>query len=106
MAEEEGFIKPIDYLEGVSIKRKSIQIPNDFTLSSKVEGMTDIVFSHRKHVVWNGCEVCHPEIFVGVKKGATKYSMVEIYDGRYCGVCHISVAFPLLDCQRCHINPV
>lgn len=105
-AEEEGFIKPIDYLEGVSIKRKSIQVPKDFTLGSKVEGMTDIIFSHKKHVVWNGCEVCHPEIFVGVKKGATKYSMVEIYDGRYCGVCHISVAFPLLDCQRCHISPV
>ena len=105
-AEEEGYIKPIDYLEGVSIKRKAMKIQKDFALSAKVEGMPDIIFSHTKHTVWNGCEVCHPEIFVGVKKGATKYSMVEIFDGKYCGVCHIKVAFPLLDCQRCHTKPV
>jgi c(7)-type cytochrome triheme protein len=47
-----------------------------------------------------------PEIFVGVKKGATKYSMVEIFEGKYCGVCHVNVAFPLIDCQRCHTKPV
>ena len=68
--------------------------------------MPAIIFSHKKHTVWNGCELCHPEIFVGVKKGATKYSMVEIFDGKYCGVCHTNVAFPLLDCQRCHTEPV
>jgi hypothetical protein len=32
--------------------------------------------------------------------------MVEIYSGKYCGVCHGTVAFPLLDCQRCYIKPV
>ena len=105
-AEEDGLMKPIDYLEGLSINRKKMKIEKDFTLSSKVEGMPDIIFSHKKHTVWNGCEVCHPEIFVGVKKGTTKYSMVEIFDGKYCGVCHIKVAFPLLDCQRCHTKPV
>jgi len=105
-AESDGFIKLTDYLEGVSIKRKTMKVQKDFTLNPKVEGMPDIVFSHAKHTVWNGCEVCHPEIFVGVKKGATKYSMVEIYDGKYCGVCHLKVAFPVLDCQRCHTKSV
>lgn len=105
-AEEKGLIKLIDYIEGVSIKRKSLVVQKDFALNPKVEGMPDIIFSHKKHTVWNGCEVCHPEIFVGVKKGATKYSMVEIFEGRYCGVCHNTVAFPLLDCQRCHSKPV
>lgn len=105
-AESEGFIKLTDYIEGVSIKRKAMVVKKDFTVKSRVEGMSDIIFSHTKHTVWCGCELCHPEIFVGVKQGMTKYSMAEIYDSKFCGVCHIKVAFPLLDCQRCHTKPV
>jgi c(7)-type cytochrome triheme protein len=105
-AEDEGKIAPVDYIEGVSIKRDKLVVQKDFELGAKVEGMPDIIFSHEKHTVWNGCELCHPEIFLGVKKGTTKYSMVEIYEGKYCGVCHRTVAFPLLDCQRCHTQPV
>jgi c(7)-type cytochrome triheme protein len=104
--EEEGLIRPADFLEGVSIKRKSLAVQKDFSLSPKLEGMPNIIFSHKKHTVWNGCELCHPEIFIGVKKGKTKYSMPEIFEGKYCGVCHTSVAFPLIDCQRCHTQPV
>ncbi|MBI4690753.1 MAG: hypothetical protein HY754_10900 [Nitrospirae bacterium] len=105
-AEADGFITPIDYIEGISMKRKSLNIQQDFGLEPKVKGMPDIIFSHKKHTAWNGCELCHPEIFVGVKKGTTKYSMVEIFDGKFCGACHIKVAFPLTDCQRCHTKPV
>jgi c(7)-type cytochrome triheme protein len=105
-AEEEGRIRLVDSIEGVSIKRKPLTIQKDFNLAAKVQGMPEIIFSHKKHTVWSGCELCHPEIFVGVKKGTTKYSMVEIFDGKYCGVCHGTVAFPLLDCQRCHTKPV
>jgi c(7)-type cytochrome triheme protein len=101
-AERLGEIKPVDFLEGISIKRDKFVDPPDFELKAKVLSMPDIIFSHRKHTVWNGCEVCHPEIFVGIKKGMTKYSMVDLYEGKYCGVCHNNVAFPLLDCQRCH----
>ncbi len=105
-AEATGQIKLIDYIEGVSIKKSSLAVVEDFALEPKVKGMPEIIFSHKKHTVWNGCEVCHPEIFVGVKKGNTTYSMVEIFQGKYCGVCHVSVAFPLLDCQRCHTKQV
>jgi len=105
-AEEQGYIKPVDFLEGVSIVRKPLSVQKDFALSPKLEGMPGIIFSHKKHTVWNGCELCHPEIFMGVKKGATQYSMLSIFEGRYCGVCHKTVAFPLLDCQRCHTKPV
>ncbi len=105
-AESNGYVKPVDFLEGVSIKRPNLAVQKDFSIIPKVEGMPDIIFSHKKHTVWNGCELCHPEIFIGVKKGITKYSMVEIYEGKYCGVCHTAVAFPLLDCQRCHSKPV
>ncbi|MBI5848817.1 MAG: hypothetical protein HZB31_12895 [Nitrospirae bacterium] len=105
-AEADGHIRLVDYIEGVSIKRKALTVQKDFSLNPKVAQMPEIIFSHKKHTVWNGCEVCHPEIFVGVKKGETKYSMPEIFSGKYCGVCHINVAFPLLDCQRCHTKPV
>lgn len=105
-AEELRLIKPIDFLEGVSIKRPALAVQKDFTIEAKVETMPEIVFSHGKHAVWNGCELCHPEIFAGIRKGMTKYSMSEIFEGKYCGACHRSVAFPTTDCQRCHAKPV
>ncbi len=105
-AEADGMFRLVDYLEGISTKREALPIQNDFVLMPKVQGMPDIIFSHKKHTVWNSCEVCHPDIFFGVRKGSTKYSMVEIFEGKYCGVCHTSVAFPLTDCQRCHSKPV
>jgi c(7)-type cytochrome triheme protein len=104
-AEAEGKIKLLDFIEGVSIKRNPLAEIKDFELDAKVEGMPDIIFSHKKHTVWNGCEVCHPEIF-DVKRGETKYSMVDISQGKFCGVCHRTVAFPILDCQRCHVDSV
>jgi len=105
-AEEQELIMPIGYIEGVSIKREPLKAHDDFKISSNVEGMPNIIFSHEKHTVWNGCELCHPENFLGMKKGLTKYSMEAIFEGKFCGVCHKNVAFPLLDCQRCHVQEV
>lgn len=105
LAEEKGFITLTDTLEGISLPRPKMAVQQDFALSTKVKDLPDIIFSHRKHTVWNGCEVCHPDLFAGVKRGSTKYSMLEISDGRYCGTCHRTVAFPLQDCQRCHSKP-
>ncbi len=105
-AEATGRIRPVDYVKGVSFKRKTMEVPKDFDLVTKVQGMPDIIFSHKKHTVWNGCEGCHPEIFAGIKKGTTKYSMLENFEGKYCGQCHLNVAFPMLDCQRCHTKTV
>lgn len=105
-SEELGLIKPSKVLEGVTSPRNTLAVQKDFALNPKVEGMPDIIFSHTKHTVWNGCELCHPEIFVGVKKGATHYTMMDISEGKSCGACHTTVAFPLMDCQRCHSKPV
>jgi c(7)-type cytochrome triheme protein len=105
-AEADGLITPIDYLEGISVKSSAMPVQEDFSLLAKVEGMPDIIFSHQKHTEWNGCETCHPDIFVGVRKGATKYTMIEVFNKKYCGVCHGSVAFPLQGCQRCHTEKV
>lgn len=105
-AENAGLIHVTDYIEGLSSKRSAMPIQKDFSLGAKVDGIPDIIFSHKKHTVWNGCEVCHPEIFVGVKKGSEKYSMIDIFAGKYCGACHDRVAFPQKECSRCHTKAV
>jgi c(7)-type cytochrome triheme protein len=102
-AAEDGTIKPVDFIEGVSIKKPAQAVQKDFTIKPKSAGMAEIIFSHKKHSAWNGCEVCHPEIF---KQGATKYSMDDIKSKKFCGVCHGTVAFPQEDCGRCHSKPV
>ncbi|NTV13914.1 MAG: hypothetical protein HGA96_08310 [Desulfobulbaceae bacterium] len=104
-AEEEGLVVLKDYLEGVSIKRPKIQEPVEFSLKPTEKNMPEIVFSHAKHAKWNGCELCHPEVFP-VKRGEQPYTMQEIFAGKYCGLCHDLVAFPNLDCQRCHTKLV
>lgn len=105
-AEQEGKIRLVDQIPGISIPRPPMTVQKDFSITPANAGIPEIIFSHKKHTVWNGCEVCHPELFLGVKKGQTKYSMVDIYNGKFCGACHGSVAFPLIDCQRCHAKPV
>lgn len=105
-AEESGLIKLIDYIEGLSTKRPPMANQKDFSIGAKVDGVPEIIFSHKKHTVWNGCELCHPDIFVGVKKGTEKYSMIDLFAGRYCGACHGTVAFPQSDCRRCHSKQV
>lgn len=105
-AELEGKAKLIDTLEKVPVKRKAMAIREDFDLAAKTEGMPEIIFSHKKHTLWGGCESCHPDLFIGVKKGTNSYSMVDLFAGRYCGACHGKVAFPTNDCQRCHTKPV
>ena len=104
-AELEGKIKLTDTLPDISIKRKPLDVPKDYSIEAKVAGLPEIIFSHKKHAVWNGCELCHPDIYA-VKAGATKYSMEDVFAGKFCGACHGSVAFPANDCQRCHSKPV
>lgn len=104
-AEEQKLLTLTDYMKGISIKRQELRQPPDFEISARETGMPDIIFSHKKHAIWSGCELCHPEIF-GVNKGETKYTMQDIFDGQYCGACHGKVAFPNADCQGCHSKPV
>jgi c(7)-type cytochrome triheme protein len=105
-AAEDGLIKLNDHLAGVSINGPAKPVQSDFTIKPKSAGMGEIIFSHKKHVMWNGCEVCHPEVFMGGKRGAQQYTMDEIKQKKFCGVCHMTVAFPLDDCSRCHSKAV
>ena len=104
-AELSGRIHLVDTLPEISVRRKALDVPADYNIEAKIHGLPQIVFSHKKHAVWNGCELCHPDIY-GVKAGETKYSMEDVFAGKFCGQCHGSVAFPATDCQRCHVNAV
>jgi c(7)-type cytochrome triheme protein len=104
-AEAQGKLKLTDTLPQVSVQRKPLQIPADYNIEAKITTLPEIVFSHQKHAVWNGCELCHPDVFA-VKRGSTRYTMADIFARRYCGLCHGTVAFPSTDCQRCHTRPV
>jgi c(7)-type cytochrome triheme protein len=105
-AEASWAVRPRDFLEGVSIPRKPLENKREIAIASKATWMTDVLFSHPKHAVWMGCEVCHPEIFPSTRGGQVRYSMLQINNGEACGVCHTKVAFPIADCKRCHTTPV
>ena len=101
-AEKSGAIKPIDFVEGLSVKKAPMQSRKDFGVEAAMPWVEPIIFSHEKHSIWNGCELCHPEIFPTAQKGAMRFSMFHNIEGRYCGACHGKVAFPLNSCQQCH----
>ena len=103
-AEKSGLIHPADFIEGLSVKKAPMRSREDFTVKAAYSWVHPILFSHEKHSTWNGCELCHPEIFPAAKKGTIRYSMLLNIDGHYCGACHGKVAFPLNNCQHCHPN--
>jgi len=106
-AEEKGIIRPVDFIPGISVKRKPLKPQEDFTIKARGKWIkADIIFSHKKHVKWNGCEVCHPDIFPITKQGPQSFTMFDISGGQYCGLCHGNVAFPINECRRCHTKPV
>lgn len=105
-AEEEGAIKPIDFLEGLSLQRGAMKAQDDFAIESQASWASDVIFSHKKHAIWNGCALCHPDIYASTKAGTVKYSMFQIFEGESCGVCHGNVAFSLFLCEKCHKKPV
>jgi c(7)-type cytochrome triheme protein len=104
VAQRGGLITPIDFLEGISEQHSAMKIDRNVTIQAKGTWLESVTFSHRKHAQWNGCELCHPEVFPVTQRGAVKYDMNAIRGGQYCGVCHANVAFPLDACKRCHGN--
>ena len=62
-----------------------------------------VYFSHKRHVKADvDCANCHPDIFNIEKKTTKSFAMKYILDKKFCGVCHLKVAFPLDDCKGCH----
>lgn len=105
-AEYDGIITLKDKLPKFpSPKRTFISNQRDEPLEPSLPGLPNIIFSHRKHVTWNGCGMCHPQPFE-LKNGATTVNMQLIIDGNLCGRCHGTVAFQINDCALCHSKPV
>lgn len=105
-AENSGLIRPVDFVEGISVKRDAMMRKReDLSIKSSYPWVHPIQFSHELHSVWNGCELCHPEIFPIAKSGTTALYHISMFaniEDRYCGACHTKVAFPLNNCRQCH----
>lgn len=63
--------------------------------------MDYVEFPHRPHTEWLDCGNCHPAIFREVA-GGHEITMTDLFEGRYCGLCHDRVAFSAYACERCH----
>lgn len=97
---EKGMTKPMSYL---NVKTFSDTLFDKTTiLEAEWPNIPPAIFPHKAHNQWLDCNNCHPDVF-NIKKKTTKhFEMVSIMNGEFCGVCHLKVAFPLNDCDRCH----
>jgi c(7)-type cytochrome triheme protein len=95
----EGMIAPRTYLKE---KPGEFLFDKALVLEAGWNYVPPSVFPHKSHVAWLDCNNCHPDIFNIKKKGTEDLSMDNILTGEFCGACHLSVAFPLNDCRRCH----
>lgn len=94
---DKGLIQPRTGLTG-SEKMHSV----DFDVIFKnTASMPYVRFPHLPHTKWLTCKNCHPGIFLP-QRGGNFVTMAAIIEGEYCGVCHGKVAFPPLECNRCH----
>lgn len=95
-----GAIKPL-----YSIFRREEQ-PLDFdkrlVLAATWSFVPPAIFPHAGHTQWLDCANCHPDIFNIKKKTTQNFAMQYILQRKFCGVCHLKVAFPLDDCTGCH----
>jgi c(7)-type cytochrome triheme protein len=98
----EGFLKPKNTL---SREYTPLPLPENLQKPLKLETTSprsDVTFSHEEHYAELDCSSCHPDVFNIKKKGTEAFSMDKNVFGRFCGTCHMRVAFPMNDCHRCH----
>ena len=72
------------------------------TLEAEWNFVPPALFPHKKHTDWLEGSNCHPDIFNIKKKSTKHFEMIRVLKGEFCGVCHMTVAFPMRDCKRCH----
>ena len=94
---EDGYINP---RSGLNNKKPPKLLDTDILLNN-TGSLPRVLFPHRQHTMWLDCDNCHEKIFKS-KTGATPITMSKILEGKYCGVCHGAVSFPLTECNRCH----
>jgi len=96
---ENGLIQPIRFL--TVPPPKNIAFEKQLQFEQGGGKGPAAVFPHKSHIAWLDCNNCHPDIFT-MKKGAQHFTMDLNAKGQFCGVCHLTVAFPLQDCGGCH----
>jgi c(7)-type cytochrome triheme protein len=80
----------------------SMNFDRTVELTAEMGRIPPAYFSHKSHLDWMNCDMCHPKLFNIKRKATEGFSMNEILKGNFCGVCHLNVAFPIDDCSRCH----
>lgn len=75
----------------------------DVHITTKSDFVNDVIYPHWIHTYWFTCEGCHEKIFK-MAAGENNMTMIGIAGGKWCGRCHGKVAFPLSDCNRCHVQ--
>jgi c(7)-type cytochrome triheme protein len=93
-------ISPVKYL--FTKPDKDVSFREEVRLESEWNGIPPSIFPHRTHSWLLDCSNCHPEPFNIKKKTTRNFSMLANLSGEFCGVCHLTVAFPMHDCKRCH----
>jgi c(7)-type cytochrome triheme protein len=79
-----------------------LQFGKEFEVKPNVSRVPPAVFTHKPHSAWLDCANCHPDTFRIQKNSTESVDMAAIIDGKFCGLCHLKIAFPLDDCKRCH----
>jgi hypothetical protein len=57
-----GVIKPVDFIEDLSVE-KAHEEREALMVKGRLPVASSDWFSHEKHAIWAGCELCHPDIF-------------------------------------------
>lgn len=101
----DGLLQPKDSIPGGPVQGPPDgPFPNFIPFNVKAAMMADVLFPHDIHNFWLDCKNCHPAIFKP-KIGANPMSMRDIWQGKFCGRCHGTVAFETkteTNCRRCH----
>lgn len=66
-------------------------------------GMRPVIFPHWFHRIRFRCKVCHSELGFEMRAGANDVLMVDIINGKFCGMCHNNkIAWGPENCDLCH----
>lgn len=102
-AMQTGVIAPHNSLYEESVE--SMPLPSHLERSMRWttrDPRTMVHFSHVEHIRWLDCATCHPDLFNIERMGTVAFDKEKILYGMYCGSCHMTVAFPMNGCSRCH----
>lgn len=93
-----NYLRKENYQESMTLP-EHLKLPMRWTTRSP---RTLVHFSHVEHVKWLDCSNCHPDIFNIKQMGTVEFDKEKNLYGMYCGTCHMTVAFPMNGCSRCH----